>query len=203
MKRLLILATVILLAAPARADDEPVIPTTDFAPARYEALWTKSPFAVATSEGPGETSPDYMLVGVAKIDNVSYASVVQVQGGEHFLISSDQPVHGMTLNTITHSPNSPDTFATITKDGQTLTLKLQQAPAAVPGAVGTNAPATGPAPGTMTQQITMPGSGGPFPNGASTRPFARFHRAPIHLPPPPPAAPAPAAASAPPPPPAQ
>jgi len=175
----LALAAVLALAAqPGRAGD-PAVPGTGFSASRYEALWTKSPFAVATSEAVQE-SPDYLLVGVAKVDGISYASVIERQNQEHFLISSDKPARGLTLTTITRSPDSSDTYAVMQKDGQSITLKLEQAPAlaGVPGAPNT------PMPGIITPQIAMPGAAPSFPNMG--RPFnARYHHPLIHLPPPP------------------
>jgi hypothetical protein len=169
-----------LAAQPVRADD-PAVPGTGFAASRYEALWTKSPFAVATSETAQESS-DYFLVGIAKVDGVSYASVIEKQNQEHFLISSDKPTRGLTLTSITRSPDGSDTYAMVQKDGQSITLKLEQPPAltAVPGA-----PPNASTPGIITPQITMPGAAPSFPN-MGARPFsARFHHPLIHLPPPP------------------
>jgi hypothetical protein len=176
-----LIAGVILTATDARADG-PTIPDATFAPSRYETLWTKSPFAVATAETVGDTSPDYYLVGIAVIDGVSYASVIERQNQEHFLISTDKPSRGLTLTSINRSRDGTNTYAVVQKDGQSMTLKLEQAPAAVASVPG--APPMNPMgmPGTMTPQIQMPGTQG-FPNQASNRPFIRFHRPAIHLPP--------------------
>ena len=205
MKSLLLaLAVGLALSAQLIRADDPALPVAPFAPARYEPLWTNSPFAVATSETSQETSPDYVLVGIAKIDGISYGSLIEVQNQEHFLISTDKPTRGLTLTSITHSQDGSDTFAVVQKDGQAITLKLQQAPALTPGlgAPGINAPAPG-----MTPQIPMPGAGASVGNPASVRPFPRFHRPAIHLPPPtapPPQSPMPVQpATVPPPPPSQ
>jgi len=160
-------------------------------------LWTKSPFAVATSDTVGEESPDYFLVGVANISGVSYASVIERQNQEHFLISSDKPERGLVLKSINHNHDGTETYAVVEKDGQSLTLKLEQAPASTAGIEGAptlNAPPTMPTPGSFAPQIPMPGSSPGFINNGSARPFVRFHRPPIHLPPqqaptPPPAPP--------------
>jgi hypothetical protein len=163
--------------SPTPADDS-MVPTAGFQASRYESLWTKSPFAVATSEEATETSPDYMLVGIANIDGISFASLIDRQSQEHFLISSDQETRGLKLSSITKSHDGSDTFAVVQKDGQTITLKLEVPPA---GAVAENAP-----PGAqqvMAPQISMPGAIPTFGGGGANRPFARFHRPPIHLPP--------------------
>jgi hypothetical protein len=178
---------------PAAANSD--VPTATFNADRYSILWTKSPFAVATSETVGQESPDYFLVGVANQDGIFYASVIERQNQEHFLLSSDKPNRGMTLKTINRTKDGLSTFAEVVKDGQPLTLKLEEAPAAAPGAAGIVAP------NVMSPQIPMPGGMGGFPGGASARPFIRFHRPAIHLPPMPQQQQQPAAATPPPPPP--
>jgi hypothetical protein len=175
---------------------EPVVPTADFDPSRYEALWTKSPFSVATPEaGDVGASPDYILVGLARVDGISYGSVIDRQSGEHFLISSDSATRGLRLSSISKSSDGTQTFASVLKDGQTLTLQLQQAPAAGPAPNGpvtpgapmimNGAPGAPGAPGTIVPNIAMPGSNPSYPGGGP-RPFPRIHRPLIHLPPPPP-----------------
>lgn len=160
-------------AAPPAAADNPVVPGAGFAASRYEALWTKSPFAVATSEETVDSSPDYTFVGFYTVEGISYASVVETKPPqEHFLISTDKSTRGLMLTSITRSHDGADTFANVKKDGQPITLKLQDlaattAPAAVMVSLG----------GTMTPQIPMPGSMG------SARPLTRFHRSLINLPP--------------------
>jgi hypothetical protein len=171
-------------AAPPSASS--VIPSVSFPVSRYEALWTKSPFAVATSEETVQASPDYMLVGIANVDGIFYASVIEQQPPqEHFLISSDSPTRGMILKSISKSPDGQDTYASVIKDGQPLTLKLQQSPAGAGASVAQGAimAPNGLAPGIMPQQIQLPGSP-TFPNAnGSVRPFPRMHRPQINLPP--------------------
>jgi hypothetical protein len=178
---LAILAGSALAAPPARADD-PTVPDGGFAASRYETLWTKSPFAVATSEAAPE-SPDYSLVGIAQFDGISYASLIEKQNQEHFLISSDKATKGLTLLSITRGHDGGDTLAVVQKDGEQITLKLEQLPAgpvtgagALPGMPPVNSV---PMPGTQTPQIPMPGAAVP------SRPLVRIHRPPIHLPSPP------------------
>ena len=185
MKPLLLVlgAGLALTAEPARADDAS-LPGGGFPASRYETLWTKSPFAVATSEAAPASSPDYFLVGIAKFDDVSYASVIERQNQEHFLISTDKPTRGLTLTSITRGQDGTDTYAVVLKDGQSITLKLEQPPVteAIPGAPPLNPLAI---PGGMTPQIPMPGTGLQSPVG-TRRPFIRYHRSLIHMPPMPP-----------------
>jgi hypothetical protein len=169
-----------LTAQPVQADD-PVLPGAGFSASRYQALWTKPPLAVATAEAGQDTSPDYLLYGIANVDGITYASVVDAHSQEHFLISTDKATRGLTLTSISRSSDGSGTYANVLKDGQTITLKLQQASgtAGVPGA-----PTNFSMPGAMTQQITMPGANLPGPG--AIRPFIpRFRRPLIHLPPPP------------------
>ena len=185
MKRLLLIlsAGTTVLSQTLRAD-EPAVPTGNFPATRYESLWAKSPFAVATAEESQQSSPDYALAGIANVDGVSYASVIDNHNQEHFLVSSDKPSRGLTLTSITRSHNGSDTVAVVVKDGQSITLKLAPPAAAtpLPGAQQPNAAAV---PGNMAPQILMPGGPASFPNPASMRPFTRIHRPPIHVPPPP------------------
>ena len=192
MKHLLfaLAAELALTAQPVRADD-PAVPGGGFPASRYEALWTKSPFAVATSEASAETSPDYLLVGIANVDGISYASMVETKTPqEHFLISTDKATRGLTLTSITR--NHDDTYAVVQKDGQSITLKLEQAPPATPAAPGTPPVNTVVTPGVIIPQIPMPGAG--LPTAGSPRPFIHFRHPIIHLPTPPaqPQQPAPA-----------
>ena len=174
---------------PIRADD-PTVPAASFNADHYATLWTKSPFAVATAEAVAD-SPDYSLVGVTQLEGVSYASIIEKQNQDHFLISSDKANKGLTLKNITrsHGTSGLDTFATVEKDGQILTLKLEALPAGVPAAGAPGIPAMpGAAPGVppVTQNITFPTAtqvnGTQNPSYASTR-FIRVHRPVVHLPP--------------------
>ena len=192
-------------AATSPAADAPAstnLPSANYAPGRYEALWVKSPFAVATSETVGEESPDYYLVGVANQDGVFFASVIERQNQEHFLLTSDRPVRGLTLKSINRSKDGVNTYAEVVKDGQPLTLKMEVPPAGAAGGptAANMAPGAVPFPHTMAPQIPMPGGTAAFPNNGSARPFTRFHRPPIRLPagapPSPGAAPAPTVAPA-------
>lgn len=170
-------------AAPADNDAEAAAPGEGFPAKRYEALWTKSPFAVETPEAEdGEESPDYSLVGVAQLDGIFYASVIEKQNQEHFLVSSDKPYKGLTLTSISHGHGATDTTASFIKDGQPIVLKLEQAPMtpqpAVPGMPNISLPT----PGVVPQNIPMPGVV-PERSGMPVRPLIRIHRPAIHLPP--------------------
>jgi hypothetical protein len=182
------------IAKSARAD-EPIIPGEGYDSARYEDLWKKSPFAVATEEAAPD-SPDYSLVGIAQFDGVYYASVVDRKTQEHFLLTTDKPSNGMTLTSVTTGHNGSETVAVVQKDGQAMTLKLEQVASAagVPGAPPM--PSTMPFPGGNNPQIQSPVVSGmnpsiqiPMPGtfqGQNHPNMPRFRRPLIHLPPPPP-----------------
>ena len=169
------------------ASEDAALPGKGFAPSRYETLWSKSPFAVATADTTATTSSDYKLVGMARIDGVSYASLIDTLSPDqqHFLLSSDKPVRGLTLVSVTNGHDASGMVAVIEKDGQTMTLKLEQAraggaPSPAPVIVNANpSPNINVPPNPYLnrtyQQINQPGSGQP--------PFPQFHRAPIHFPP--------------------
>lgn len=216
MKKFILFFTVagsLALAVKPVCADDAAVPGEGFAASHYETLWTKSPFSVATPDSV-ESSPDYNLVGITQLEGVAYASVVDTHTGNHFLISSDKAnKEGLKLISITRSHNGSETYASVQKDGQPLTLKLQSAPAGppTPGVPGTN---LGEQPSIMvppvTQNIQMPGAGNPMtgggPNPANPMPPRppRVHRPVIHLPPMPSGQdggtnqPAPAASGAPP-----
>lgn len=171
-----------IVAGPRVLADDPPVPVEGFSASRYEALWKKSPFSVATPESAPD-SPDYSLVGIAEFDGVSYASVIDRKTQEHLLVSSDKPVNGLTLTNITRGHEGSDTTVVVQKDGQPLTLKLERAP--LPTAdMSPGAPPMPnvPPPGSLTPpiQIPMPGT-----TPATTyRPLVpRIHRSIIHLPP--------------------
>jgi hypothetical protein len=105
------------------ASPDSVIPTAPFPASRYEALWTKSPFAVATSEDTVQASPDYMLVGVGNQDGTFYASLIERDNQEHFLISSDKTTRGLIVKSINRSRDGQETYASVIKDGQPLSSR--------------------------------------------------------------------------------
>lgn len=175
---------------PARADG-PAVPGDGFSASRYETLWTKSPFAVATPEAV-QGSPDYQLFGVARYDGVSYASLIESQTQQHFLLSTEKPVRGLTLISITPGHGQTGNQAVVQKDGQPITLQQdpsESAPVAMTGL--NNAPAA--------QPLPAPGAGGVFTPGSPPPPRRRLPL--IRLPPnpavtvPPPSSPPPAPAA--------
>lgn len=172
------------------ADDAP-LPGQGFDAPRYEALWTKSPFAVAAAEA-SQGSSDYTLRGVSKIDGVTYVNLVDNQSqGDHFLVTSDKPSRGLTLVSVTRGHGDVATQVVVQKAGQWITLKLDTSSSAnVPPPPGAPIANTFPMPGAQASQIPMPGTGivnvpqgGAIPGQPMPMPPPRFRPRTLHLPP--------------------
>jgi hypothetical protein len=171
--------TTLTLPAPSATPADDPAAHQGYPPARYQDLWTKSPFAVETPEDNGVTdSAEYLLVGVAQLGDVTYVSLIDKHNQNHLLVSSDKPLGNLTLSSV--AKKSDGIYATLMQNGQPLTLKLEVATAgggAPPQPMGNNVFPNAPA--SAGQNIPMPGSFNP----ASARPFTRIRRPPIHLPP--------------------
>jgi hypothetical protein len=158
----------------ARADDagDAALPAPGFAGDRYAALWTKSPFAIATPEA-AATSTDYSLVGLAQFGGVTYVSLIDKQTQEHFVLTNDKPVRNLTLVSISHGSDGDSVV--IQRNGEMLTLK--QETGAAPGA-----PSEMPRP---LDNAPLSNVGGVVSRPNMLRPSVRFHRPVIVIPPPP------------------
>jgi hypothetical protein len=139
------------------------LPGAGFNGDRYETLWTKSPFAIATPEA-GATSTDYQLVGMAQFDGVSYASLIDQQTSEHFVLTSEKPVKNLTLVALHHDANGAS--AVIERQGERLVLHEDNA--APP-------PAPAAAPMATVPMIAMPPG---FPGGIRNSPVGGVVMAP-------------------------
>lgn len=163
--------------------DSPSLPGNGWEASHYTALWTQSPFAVATPDAAPE-SADYALVGIAQIDGVSYASLTDKKSSEHFLLASDKPVHGLKLVSITSGKDAASSSATVEKDGKSMTLKLEQGPP--PAAIPAPPQPQGVPPGAIPGSIVPPQPPGNRPPGAPNGPPPVSQRPRIiHVPPPP------------------
>ena len=145
----------VVLPPTLAADNDTSLPGNGFPASRYETLWLKSPFSVASADGSAPESPDYSLVGIAEFDGISYASIIDKKNNqEHFLISSDQDSHGLKLVSVTRGKDADSTVAMLQKNGEPLLLKLD---------TSAGAPAAG-GPGTAsipTPVLQMPGAAPP------------------------------------------
>jgi hypothetical protein len=170
MKPFLLLA--LSLAAsllPGRGSE--VLPGEGFPADRYESLWKKPPFAVATPEQ-GTASPEYALVGIAEFDHVSYASLVDRHTREHFVVSTQAPARGVVLLSILHAHPPDRNSAALEIDGLSVVLPLETPAAPAPVAVaGASTPVPGPA-----VVPSMP---------SNQPPLVRLHRPIVHIPLPP------------------
>lgn len=199
MKRLHLAAalgtTALVLWGQAAHAEDSSLPGSGFAASHYQEMWTKSPFAVASAtEAPA--SPDYGLIGVSRFDNVTYASLIDKKTQERIQLSTDTPVKGFTLVSMTRGHGSESTSVIVQKDGQSLTLRMEAGPAVpmTPGAIVPpmpnipRPPGMATAPGMPTTNATRAGMPDdvPFTNVMPARPPPIIHRPPIRVPPPPP-----------------
>jgi hypothetical protein len=182
-------SVILLLAARAGTSGPvaaPALPGPAFDGGRYANLWTQSPFAIATPDAPA-ASADYQLVGLAQFDGISYASLIEKQSQEHFVLASDKPVKNLKLVSISRGPGGAS--AIILRNGEALTLRQEEAPVnvappGVPMAIPPGMPGLQPG----MQPSLNPSVGGMSP--AQFPPRARIHRAfnvpprPISPPPP-------------------
>ncbi len=161
------------------ASPAPEIPAEGFAGDHYGPLWAKSPFAIATPEA-GATTQDYQLTGLAQFDGVAYASLVETQTHEHFLLTSAKPVRHLTLVSINHGRSGGS--AVILRNGQQFTLQEANTSSA-------QGPELPPIPGQQNGGIVPPGQSNPSVGGVMIPfpqfpPRVRLHRPVIAVPPP-------------------
>jgi hypothetical protein len=144
---------------------------------RYEDLWSKSPFAIATSDAPA-ASEDFQLVGLAQFDGISYVSLIDKQTQDHFVLTSAKPVKNLSLVSISRGAGPGNASAVIMRNGEALTLHEVDTPSkAVSG---------GPIPIPLAQP-GMTASPNPSVGGMvrpNMPPRVRIHRPPIIVPPP-------------------
>lgn len=172
----IMLASPVAWAAPVSASS--AVPGPAFDGGRYANLWTKSPFAVATPDASSATSADYQLVGLAQFDGISYASLIEKQSQEHFILASNKPVKDLKLVSVSRGPNGGS--AVVMHNGESLILREEAAPldAGSTAALRTIIPP----PGMMPSP--NPAVGGLVPANRLP-PRARLHHL-IRVPPPPP-----------------
>ena len=186
-RRLFFIALVSFVLLPLHADESALPPDHGFPAARYEKLWTRSPFAVASAED-GPVSPDYAMVGAAEIEGVSYINLIEKHSGNHFLLASDAPSHGLTLVSVVRGKDAAATYAIVDRGGQSLRLRFEQVspmapvpppPGIVAGPIPAQNPgAESPAPGSVFQAPVAV-----LPNVSANSPPAHFHHKIIRIPP--------------------
>jgi hypothetical protein len=180
----LILRLIVLASLPTSVVADPSadagLPATGFNGDRYNTLWTKSPFAIATPEN-SAASDDYRLVGLAEFDGVSYASLIVKQTQEHFILTSEKPERELQLVSV--RPDANGGSVVIEHHGEQLVLHQETAPPA--NAATVPPPMAPPGPGVISNAPFNPSVGGVIPSPYTPRPRVRFHRPPIVIPPPP------------------
>ena len=140
----LIPAFLLALLVPSLRAAEPAVPAA-FPAARYEHLWVRSPFSVASTTFDPD-SAEYDLVGVGKVDDEVYASVQDRQSGEIFVISNHHPSHNLKLFQVHGGDRPEDSFAIIGRADQTITLHLHGATPTTEPTIQTAPPPTTPIP---------------------------------------------------------
>lgn len=170
--------------APEMAPGADIAPLPDdgFNSARYEKLWTQSPFAVASAETVVPDSPDYSLVGIAEFDGVSYASLIDKKSQEHFLLAGDEPDHGLALVSVTRGKDIGGTSAVVKKNGQLLTLKLEKSAATATSSATAESPSHPMSP-VARNAPHFPSALHQEPQTNQAPPTAIIHRRIIHVPP--------------------
>ncbi len=174
---------ILLLAGLIRASaDEAALPTGPFEASHYRLLWETSPFAVASPVA--VESVQYALVGAAQFEGISYASVVDKQSPtqEHFVITSKEPSHGMSLVSLVHGSTPGSTYATLQQSGGSI-LRLNLETAATPGM---SSPPAGEV-STATPANANPTPTYIIPRNHPRMRSARIFQPPVFVPEPPPA----------------
>ena len=169
----------VLTAWPLMRADDGGLPSGAFDASRYSLLWETSPFAVASPVA--VESVQYSLVGAAEFEGVSYASIIDKQSQNHFVVTSKTPSHGLSMVSLTHGSSPGSVSATLQSSGGILKLALDT----------TTAPLVAPQPVNTAPTMPMPGmSPGVNPNMLPLfrrRPHAaQIFTPPIVVPQPPP-----------------
>ena len=145
-----------------------IVPESGPDVSRYTTLWTNSPFVTATEEAPAET-PDYLLTGVAELEGVSYASLIDQKNKSHILLASDKPMANLKLISI--SRNRSMITAVVDQGGRRITVQLQESSGFVAAQAANSAAAS--APGNAANAMT---------NAASVKTTAGASKADISIP---------------------
>lgn len=163
---------------PGVRGDSNVLPGGAFDSSRYHSLWEESPFAVATPVA--VESVEYSLVGAAQFDGIAYASVIDKQSQEHFVVTSSTPSHGLTLVNLIRGQDVASTFANLQKNGGMLKLKLET----------TASPGSMPIPSSVSVVAVPTAPQVLYSSGARRGPpRARIFTPPVFIPRPPPNSP--------------
>src|SRR6266705_2844514 len=125
--RLLIAVSLMPLIALA---DDPLPKRPDFN--RYQAMLTRSPFAIATVEVPNATpdfAKDLFVANAARSADGGFVTIASAtdKNLKEYLSTKGQNEHGFAISDIQWSDQIGQTKVTITKDGKYATLTFNQA----------------------------------------------------------------------------
>ena len=123
--------------------------------ARYEAMMTRSPFAVATAVAPppvvSNFAKDLYVANAAHSPNGDLVTVASsADKNLKLYLTTAHPVDGYSISNIEWSERVGATKVTITKDGQFATIGFNQALVSAP--IAANAPAAGNGAGQVQSQ---------------------------------------------------
>lgn len=152
----------------AQGGEMPAVPPSGCDADHFRSLWTASPFVLATPESTA-VSAEFSLVGVACFEGVSYASLVDTGTQEHFTLSSDKPVHGLTLLSVAKG-----------KTGATVNIQRASGELMILKEAGSSRPAGGSAISTSDPTGSEPAPAEPL----SRKPPVRVHHRVVLVPPP-------------------
>lgn len=117
------------------------------------ALFSIFGFNASSAKDLSQDSFDYSLVGVSRIDGVSYANLINTLTKEHILLSSEKSERELILTSVTPDSGSSVPSAIIQKDGESILLKLDSQATIISSNSGAST-----ATFSMASKIPMPGS---------------------------------------------
>src|SRR2546426_3626336 len=167
--RLLIAVSLMPLIALA---DDPLPKRSDFN--RYQAMLTRSPFAIATVAVPSATpdfAKDLFVANAARSADGGFVTIASAtdKNLKEYLSTKGENEHGFAISDIQWSDQIGQTKVTITKDGKYAPLTFNQALISQPGGGNPNQPQTN----AVQPQPPM------YPPGMSPPPQPYIRPAPI------------------------
>ena len=114
-----------VLAFGGRLDAAESSPVPDAYPVdRYEPIWKRSPFTLSSAvDDSGAASQQLALTGLLRINNEAYASVLDKQTKQRFLVSKEPDPQGLSLVSF-QNPDDPSTLVvTLQRGSETFSLR--------------------------------------------------------------------------------
>ncbi len=130
---------------------------------RYEILWQKSPFtlaSVATEQAKPGFAESLVVTGVARIGDEDFLMLFDKKSQERLMLSSTKSAGGIELVTLNASPDPLKTTATVRRGGETAVVRYDPSLLTAPGAAQAAARPGMPGQPNMSLQPGMPNPGG-------------------------------------------